>query len=63
VAQLESKAAYLESLARDPFQTQLPALFLPYSVPILPAVGTTPMLAVMVVAGVRVIARARVDLR
>lgn len=35
-------------------------LFMPYDTPILPALGTVPMLAVMVVAGLRVIARTRV---
>ncbi|MFF2274594.1 hypothetical protein [Agromyces sp. NPDC058126] len=34
-------------------------LFLPYSIPILPALGTTPMLAVLVVAGFRVFGRVR----
>jgi len=34
-------------------------LFLPYSVPILPALGTTPLLAVFVVAGLRVFGRVR----
>jgi hypothetical protein len=34
-------------------------LFLPYSLPILPALGTLPMLAVLVLAGVRVIGRVR----
>ncbi len=34
-------------------------LFLPYSIPILPALGTTPMLAVLVVAGLRVLGRVR----
>jgi len=34
-------------------------LFLPYSIPILPALGTTPMLAVLVVAGLRVFGRVR----
>ena len=33
---------------------------MPYDTPILPALGTVPMLAVMVVAGLRVIARTRV---
>ena len=36
-------------------------LFLPYSQPILPAIGVLPMLAVMVAAGRRVILRARVS--
>lgn len=34
-------------------------LLLPYSIPILPALGTTPMLAVLVVAGLRVFGRVR----
>jgi hypothetical protein len=35
-------------------------LFLPYDTPILPALGTVPMLAVMAAAGLRVIARTRI---
>ncbi|MFC4997581.1 hypothetical protein ACFPIJ_07070 [Dactylosporangium cerinum] len=35
-------------------------LFMPYDTPILPAVGTLPMLAVMAVAGLRVVNRTRV---
>ncbi|GAA1059173.1 hypothetical protein [Agromyces bracchium] len=38
-------------------------LFLPYSIPILPALGTLPMLAVLVLAGVRVLGRVRADRR
>jgi len=34
-------------------------LFLPYSTPILPAVGAVPMLAVLALAGWRTIARTR----
>lgn len=34
-------------------------LFLPYSLPLLPALGTTPLLAVLVVAGFRVFGRVR----
>ncbi|WP_432985519.1 hypothetical protein [Dactylosporangium sp. CA-233914] len=34
-------------------------LFMPYDIPILPAVGTVPMLAVLVAAGFRVIGRTR----
>lgn len=36
-------------------------LFLPYSVPILPALGTVPMLVVLVLAGVRVFRRVRAE--
>ena len=36
-------------------------LFLPYSIPILPALGTVPMLAVLVLAGVRVLRRVRAE--
>jgi hypothetical protein len=35
-------------------------LFMPYDTPILPAVGTLPMLAVMAVAGLRVVNRTRI---
>ncbi|MDG6108484.1 hypothetical protein Daura_14895 [Dactylosporangium aurantiacum] len=35
-------------------------LFLPYDTPILPALGTLPMLAVMAAAGLRVLGRARI---
>lgn len=36
-------------------------LFLPYSMPLLPALGTLPMLAVLVLAGVRVFGRVRAE--
>ncbi|MDL9979064.1 hypothetical protein [Microbacterium candidum] len=39
---------------------QLGLLFLPYSMPILPALGTLPMLAVLVVGGLRVLGRVRI---
>ncbi|WP_395245546.1 hypothetical protein ACGGZK_06955 [Agromyces sp. MMS24-K17] len=38
---------------------QVGMLFLPYSMPLLPALGVTPLLAVLVVAGLRVLGRVR----
>jgi hypothetical protein len=34
-------------------------LFLPYSIPVLPALGVLPLLTVLVVTGARVMSRAR----